>query len=131
MLSTDYVNKNTGLNTAQTPDDNELPKRKRTPLRMFKQRLRKYGMRLFESFDRFMTVFWTTVINVGTALAGSILVLPVLVMIRGLSVLLANFVETFVSAVRSLMRIMLDGGHFILWHLQQPIEAFNTRLLYL
>src|SRR5262249_49906690 len=68
---------------------------KPTRVAWLRERLGRYGNRVIGSMRNFFITFGHMLANVGTALAGSIILLPFVILVRGVEVLLSNFFSLF------------------------------------
>ncbi|HVO70357.1 MAG TPA: hypothetical protein VMT24_09945 [Aggregatilineaceae bacterium] len=110
----------------------DKPKGKGKPTRLtaFRERLGRYGNRVLGSATYFFVTFWHMLVNVATALAGSIVLLPIVILVRGLAVLLSTVFSLAKSTVLSLFRAIFDVLSVPVRVLNDLFHGFNKRVLY-
>lgn len=101
-----------------------------TRIKRLKYRLSTYGNRVLESGKQLITSFTETIANIATALAGSIILLPVVIIVRGVSVLMNNFFGMFKPFILSLFRVLLDVLRGLIWPLREAFTHFNKDVLF-
>jgi len=92
-----------------------------------KGRLNRYGSRAWRSAGAFLITLRETVTHIGTALAGSIVLLPVVILVRGIHVLLFTLAKTLVL---SLFRAVCDLLQMVIKPLYLAFSTFNKRVLF-
>ena len=93
----------------------------------FRGRLNRYGSRAFRSAGAFLITLRETVTHIGTALAGSIILLPVVILVRGIHVLLFTLAKTLIL---SLFRAVFDLLQIVIKPLYLTFSTFNKRVLF-
>jgi hypothetical protein len=93
-------------------------------------RLYLYGGRIRTSANHFLSILWETLTNLATALAGSVVFLPALIVRRALSILFANSLELVASLSLSLGRLALDVARMAISPAHRFTSAFNKQLLF-
>jgi hypothetical protein len=101
-----------------------------SPFGRLRVRLSEYGNRVLGSGRRFIEVASETLSNIGTAIAGSIVFLPLLIVVRGFSVLANGVIQIFKPMLLSLVRALLDGLRTLMWPLHELFINFNKRILF-
>lgn len=110
----------------------DLEHSKGTPSRLgaLRIRLSDYGNRVLGSGKRLIQVVAETLGNIGTAIVGSIVFLPFLIIGRGVSVLTHNLLAFIKPLILSLLRGILDLICGIFWPFHEAFTGFNKRVLY-
>lgn len=108
----------------------ELIKGKPTRLTLFQSQLSRYGNRSLESARRLVITCRDTLVHIGTALAGSIILLPIIIIVRGVSVVF----DVLLSSIKPLLLSLLRGIFDLLRAIIQPLYAlfygFNKQVLF-
>lgn len=113
------------------PDREEaITVEKRSRMTAFKARLSRYGNRVLESARRLNTTVTETVTNIGTALAGSIVFLPLVILARGFEVISNTLFSSIKPLILSLFRLVFDLLRGILWPVHEVFVSFNKYFLF-
>ncbi len=114
---------------AQTEHD-EVIKGKPSRLTILQSQLSRYGNRSLESAKRLVITCRDTIVHIGTALAGSIILLPLIIIVRGVSVVFG----VLLSSIKPLLLSLLRGVFDLLQAIIQPLYAlfygFNKQVLF-
>ncbi len=101
-----------------------------TRLQAIRSHLSHYGNRALQSARFLATAVRDTIVHISTALAGSIVLLPVLIIVRGLYVLLHTLLNSAKDIVLSLARAVFDLVRVPLQAVSGFLNTFNKRLLF-
>ena len=110
--------------------DWELPKTKGKPLTGLRGRLLNYGNRVLASGSKFGHSTIEAVRNVATALAGSIILLPVVIIVRGVWVLSRNLVDWVKGVILSIIRLFFEVLNAIVSPVRIVFGNFNKHVLF-
>ena len=110
--------------------DAPLPMGKLTRMGQLKQKLGLYGNRVLTSGKHLWMTFSDTLTQIAAALAGSIVLLPVVIVGRGMYVLLNTVFSLFKPLILSLVRGVFDLLRGILWPLHTAFLTFNKQVLF-
>ena len=113
----------------EAQDEPEIQGRSRRVAAM-RERLGRYGNRVLGSAKRFFVTIWHMLLNIGTAIAGSIVLLPFVILVRGLDVLLSTVFSLAKSAVFSLFRAIFDLLCIPVRAVNEVFHRFNKQVLY-
>lgn len=92
-------------------------------------RLARYGSQALSAVRYFAHIFFETLSNMGTALAGSIIMLPVVIVIRAIQVVLGNFFESLKTLLLSILRALFDGLRYLISPLHEAFSWYNQQIL--
>jgi hypothetical protein len=110
--------------------DAPAPVGKLTRMGLLKHRLGLYGNRVLTSGSHLWITFSDTLTQIAAALAGSIVLLPVVILARGMYVLLNTVFSLFKPLILSLVRGVFDLLRGIIWPFHTAFLMFNKRLLF-
>lgn len=108
----------------------EAPKGRPKVFGRLRVRLSEYGNRVLMSGRHFLQVAQETISNIGTALAGSIVFLPLLIVARAVQVLANGILEIIKPLLLSIIRALFDALRAILWPLHEAFTSFNKTILF-
>ena len=100
-----------------------------TPPRMAQGRLSHYGSQALLAVRHFVHIFIETLNHIWTALAGSIIMLPVVIVVRAIQVVLGNFFGSLKSLLLSLLRALFDGLRYLISPLHEAFSWYNQQVL--
>ena len=122
--------KNIGVEPEELLEPDVEPKTK-TPTRFqaFKLRLSHYGNRVLDSAHHFVSAIGDAVVHIITAMAGSIILLPLIVLVRGTYVLLRTVFTSGKDIVLSLARALLDLLRLPFQAAAKLFSTFNKEIL--
>lgn len=93
-------------------------------------RLSRYGNRVLVSAERFLTAAVEAARNIGTALAGSIILLPLVIVARGVSVLSHGLLDLIKPLVLSTVRLFFEVLHGVIAPVRNLFLNFNKYVLF-
>jgi hypothetical protein len=100
------------------------------PAVTIKERLSRYSNRVLSSAERLFQVLVETGHNIWTALTGSIVLLPAVILVRGVKVLSKNVVALIKPIILSLFRAIFDALRGLIWPVHEVFYGFNKRVLF-
>ena len=99
-------------------------------MKRLQARLGRYGNRVLQAGRHFIVTLTETVGHIGTALAGSIVLLPVVIIVRGVSVLADAFLSTIKPLLLSFFRAIFEVLRALIWPLHEVFMGFNKQILF-
>ncbi len=106
------------------------PTRSPSRIQAFKLRLSHYGNRALGSGHSLAIAVRDTFVHVSTALAGSVILLPVVILVRGLYVLLRTALTSAKDILLSVARAVFDVLRVPFQTVSSLFYAFNKRCLF-
>lgn len=110
--------------------ESEPPKGRPKMFGKLRVRLSEYGNRVLASGRRLVETASETITNIGTALAGSIILLPLVILVRGVSVLSHSFLDLVKSMLLSILRALFEAMRVILLPFHKIFVGFNKNVLF-
>ena len=101
----------------------------RTGKETFRTRLRRYGNQILQAVQHFNHVLRETVSNMATALAGTIIMLPVVIMVRFVQVVLDTVFNSIRPLILSLLRAFIDGLRMVISPIHRAFLWYNQDVL--
>lgn len=98
--------------------------------RMFRSAIRRYGIHVLDSVQHLVVTIRDAIANIVTALAGSVLLLPVTIVVRGTSVLMSTLLSSVKDLFLSLARVIFEVVRLPFHGLTRLFQTFNKRLLF-
>jgi hypothetical protein len=95
----------------------------------FRSRLRRYGNHILQAAQHFNHVLLETVSNMATALAGTIIMLPVVIVIRFVQVALDTIFNSIKPLILSLLRAFIDGLRVVISPIHRAFRWYNKDVL--
>ena len=93
-------------------------------------RLTQYGNRVFSSGSKFLQAAREGLSNIGTALAGSIILLPLVIAARGVSVLSHGLLDLIKPLILSTIRLFFEALHAVIAPIRTAFGNFNKYTLF-
>lgn len=112
------------------PENLNVTDEQSTRRAILKNRLKHYGNRVLASAQHLFIVLRDTVTHIATALAGSILLLPVVVIVRGTYVLTRSIFAYGKDIVLSLLRAIFEVLVVPVQAIYKVFYAFNKQVLF-
>ena len=110
--------------------DSRVSPGKQTRFQSFRSGIGGYGHRVLNSAERLIIALRDSIVNVGTALAGSIVLLPFTIVARGLYVLLRTLLTSGKDLVLSIARLIFEVLRLPFHGLARLFRAFNQHFLF-
>ncbi len=98
--------------------------------RSLRYRLSHYGNRALASIGKFLAATIEAFQNIGTALAGSIILLPLVIMARGISVLAKGLINFGKPLMLSIIRLFFETLHAVIAPIRSVFGNFNKYVLF-
>lgn len=93
-------------------------------------RLNEYGNRVLASGSKFLQATQEALSNIGTALAGSIILLPLVIVARGVSVLSHGLLDLIKPLILSTIRLFFETLHAVIAPVRTAFGNFNKYTLF-
>lgn len=93
-------------------------------------RLTAYGNRVLASGSKFLQAAQEALSNIGTALAGSIILLPLVIVARGVSVLSHGLLDLIKPLILSTIRLFFETLHAVIAPVRTAFGNFNKYTLF-